>query len=69
VGIQVTVPTCNHCPTCQGRVRGFEATLAKKPEVLHQWKHQDGATWLFLPWDGEGEPLDLLRRVLEVRVG
>jgi transposase len=69
VALQVTVPTCSHCPTCQRRVRDFSALLGLKPQVLHQWKYlEDGANWLFLPKTEEQNGLDLLREVLEIQV-
>ena len=69
VGLQVTVPSCDHCPTCQRRVREFTRTLDGKPSVIHQWKSgDDGATWLYLPRTRQQDPLDLLRRVLEIRI-
>lgn len=68
IGLQTTVPSCSHCPTCQGRVHHFQGMLANKPDQLHQWKWIDGANWLFLPLKNEENPLDTLRRVLEVRI-
>ena len=69
VALQVTVPSCSHCSTCQGRVKEFSATLARKPNIIHQWKHlDDGAYWLFLPRVKEQDALDLLREVLEVHI-
>ena len=68
VALQVTVPSCSHCHTCQSRVQQFKGTLADKPEVIHQWKTQEGAYWLFLPRREEQNPLDLLRNTLGIRV-
>ena len=68
VGLQVTVPSCSHCHTCQKRVQEFSNTLARKPDVIHQWKYVgDGAEWLFFPRK-KGNPLDVLRRNLEIRI-
>lgn len=69
VGLQVTVPSCSHCVTCQRRVRELVDTLARKPEVIHQWKSlEDGAAWVFLPIRNGQKPLDLLRETLEIRI-
>jgi len=69
VGLQVTVPSCSHCVTCQSRVKQFRRTLEQKPTVIHQWKTlDDGACWLFLPRKAQQDPIDLLRKVLEVRI-
>ncbi len=69
VGLQVTVPRCSHCVTCQSRVRQFESTLGRKPDALHQWKYlDDGAQWLFLPRRNEQNPLETLRQTLEIRI-
>ena len=67
IGVQVTVPSCSHCSTCQRRVMQFTDLLARKPTVEHEWKWlEDGAKWLFLKQDKPGNPLDFLRETLEV---
>jgi hypothetical protein len=68
VGIQVTVPTCSHCPTCQERVRTFLGTLQGKPEVEHSWNYLGGAEWLFISKTSDEDGLDVLRKVLEISI-
>ena len=69
VGLQVTVPSCSHCPTCQSRVRQFAETLSMKPNALYQWKYPgDGAEWLFLPRPEGKDPLEHLQDTLEVSI-
>lgn len=69
VGLQVTVPKCSHCPTCQGRVKEFTGTLSRQPGVMFQWRYlNDGAAWLFLPVTQEENPLQVLRDRLGVKI-
>ncbi len=67
VSLEVTVRTCSHCPTCQGRVREFQTTLARKPEVQHDWQWQSGSSWVVLPKPASRNALDFLKEVLELR--
>jgi len=69
VALQVTVPSCSHCPTCQRRVRELTEVLERKPNVVHQWKWADGAQWIHLPRAKKQNPLQVLGEVLEVRIG
>jgi hypothetical protein len=69
VSLQVTVPTCSHCPTCQGRVKEFKRTLADSPDTIHSWGYrEDGAYWVEFPVACGEKPLDVLRRNLGVRI-
>lgn len=67
VGLQVTVPRCSHCSTCQSRVRQFTETLERK-ETLHQWKFEGNAYWLFLPLQGGKDPVRYLGAALEANI-
>lgn len=69
VGLQVTIPSCHHCMTCQSRIREFTNTLAKKSNVIHQWKYgDDGAQWLFFPVSRGKDPLNILRKNLKIQI-
>jgi hypothetical protein len=68
IGLEVTVPRCSHCPTCQSRVRGFAETLRTKPTLLHQWRHENGADWIYLALRPGQDPLKVLAEALEIRV-
>lgn len=69
VGLQVTVPSCSHCVTCQNRVRQFSETLRRKPSLIYKWRTlNDGASWVFIPRSQKQKPLDLLRSALEIEI-
>jgi hypothetical protein len=68
IGLQVTVPSCSHCPTCQRRVREFKELLADKPNQIHQWKWEGGAEWLYVPVQAGSDALETLRHALELRI-
>ncbi len=69
VALQVTMPGCSHCVTCQARVQQLDVTVAQKAHIIHQWKtRDDGAYWLFLPLKNNQDPLQLLRDVLDVKI-
>jgi len=69
VRLQVTVPSCSHCVTCQRRVREFQEILAQKPDVICQWRTlNDGAYWVFFNRKEDQDPIQLLRDILEVSI-
>lgn len=67
VALQVTRPSCSHCPTCQRRVQEFTQTLAGKPEAEHAWAYDDRACWLILPVRPGENGLERLKEVLDLR--
>jgi len=68
VALQVTVPSCSHCSTCQGRIREIRETLARKPKIGHLWAWNGGAQWIILQIDGDQKPSRVLAKSLEMRI-
>lgn len=69
VGLQVTVPSCAHCSTCQKRVKLFTETLATKPNILGVWTYlYDGAQWLFFSVPCGKDPITVLSEALDISV-
>jgi len=66
ITLEVTHAGCSHCHTCQKRVRGFHETLARKPEVKHDWTYDDRSEWLILPKPRDQDALEFLKETLDL---
>jgi hypothetical protein len=69
VALQVTVPSCSHCSTCQSRVQEFQQTLANSPNAEYLWGYkQDGAYWVEFPVKSGQDPIMVLSQNLKINV-